>query len=458
MSAFVDFFENKSVLIMGFGREGKSTYNYIRKYMPHKALTICDKNQIEADILKDDANCTLVCGDNYMDIINNFDIVMKSPGISIRNVKIADTTYVTCQLDLFMKFAPCTKVGITGTKGKTTTSTLTHCILKAAGMKTCLIGNIGIPVFDLMDECEGMTAVIEMSSHQLEFTRTSPHIAVLTNVYEEHLDHYNGFEGYYGAKLNIARYQTENDFFIHNREQDISDFINPKDIRAKEIVLGMDEGERDESLKTLIGINPHLPGRHNSLDEFYAATVAKLLGVSNEDIIKGLKSFEGIPHRLEYVGNYKGIDFYNDCIATVPTAVMLGVEALERVDTLIIGGMDRGLDYSQFEKELAASEIRNLICLPETGHTIGEVVADMVGVSVCEVHDIDKAKNAVGSINIVKCANMNEAVRMAYTLTEPSKICLISPAASSYNYYKNFEEKGDHYKSLVKEYAKLKSI
>ncbi len=458
MSAFVDFFENKSVLIMGFGREGKSTYNYIRKYMPEKALTICDKNNIASDELSADKNVTLVCGDNYMDIINDFDIVMKSPGISVRDVEISEDTYVTCQLDLFMKFAPCTKVGITGTKGKTTTSTLTYCILKAAGFNTCLIGNIGVPVLDLMDECEGMTAVIEMSSHQLEFTRTSPHIAVLTNVYEEHLDHYNGFEGYYGAKLNIARYQSEDDFFIHNREQDISSFINPKDIHAKEIALGMDEGQRDSFLSTLVGLNPHLPGRHNSLDEFYAATVAKILGVTEGKIVEGLKSFEGIPHRLEYVGNYKGIDFYNDCIATVPTAVMLGVEALERVDTLIIGGMDRGLDYGQFVKDLAASSIRNILCLPETGYTIGADVAALVGVSVYEFQNLEKFDQLGVPLNIVKCANMSEAVRMAYRLTEPSKICLISPAASSYNYYKNFEEKGDHYKSLVRDYGKVISI
>lgn len=431
VSKFIEFIGDKSVLIMGFGREGRSTYNYIRKYMPEKDITVCDQTTLTDEILTQDEHCKLVCGYDYMDVINDYDVVMKSPGISVRDVEIADDTYVTCQLDLFMKFAPCVKVGITGTKGKTTTSTLTHCILKAAGLNTCLIGNIGVPVFDIIDDCEGMTAVIEMSSHQLEFTRTSPHIAILTNIYEEHLDHYNGFEGYYGAKLNIVRGQSANDFFIHNREQDIADFIDPNEIKSQQITLGMPDEDTDEFLKSLVNINPHLPGRHNALDAFFAATAAKLLGVSEDAIRAGLKTFEGIPHRLEHVGEFKGITFYNDCIATVPTAVMLGVEALERVNTLIIGGMDRGLDYSDFINELSESDIENIICLPETGHAIGKVLLGR-----CEK-------------KIIKVANMEEAVEAAYANTAPGTICLISPAASSYNYYKNFEHKGDHYKSLV---------
>ncbi len=429
---FVDFIRDKSVLIMGFGREGKSTYNYIRKYLPNKALTVCDQTTLMDETLLADEHCALVCGYDYMNVINDYDIVFKSPGISVRDVEIAPDTYVTCQLDMFMKYAPCVKVGITGTKGKTTTSTLTHCILKEAGLNTCLIGNIGVPVFDLMDECNGMTAVIEMSSHQLEFTRTSPHIAILTNIYEEHLDHYNGFEGYYGAKLNIVRGQSEGDFFIHNAEQDISEFLDPAEIHSQQIMLGMPDEDTDPFLRSLVNINPHLPGRHNALDAFFAATAAKLLGVSEDDIRAGLKTFEGIPHRLEHVGEFKGITFYNDCIATVPTAVMLGVEALERVDTLIIGGMDRGLDYTEFVEELSNSDIANIICLPETGHDIGKSLLGR-----CEK-------------KIIKVANMEEAVEAAYANTKQGTICLISPAASSYNYYKNFEHKGEHYKELVR--------
>lgn len=210
-------FKNKKVLILGFGREGMSTYRFLRNMYPDMHLTIADKNEIKLD----DKNVTLICGDSYMDSLNDFDIVMKSPGIAFLDVDIKDGTLVTCQTDLFLKFAPCRKVGITGSKGKTTTSTLIYDMLKEGGFDARLIGNIGVPVLEDINTVTPETiAVIEMSSHQLEFTTSSPEVAVLTNIYEEHLDHYrDGFRGYVNAKLNIVRRQKEGDTFIYNATQ-----------------------------------------------------------------------------------------------------------------------------------------------------------------------------------------------------------------------------------------------
>ena len=207
-------FKNKKVLILGFGREGMSTYRFLRNMYPDMHLTIADKNEIKLD----DKNVTLICGDSYMDSLNDFDIVMKSPGIAFLDVDIKDGTLVTCQTDLFLKFAPCRKVGITGSKGKTTTSTLIYDMLKEGGFDARLIGNIGVPVLEDINTVAPETiAVIEMSSHQLEFTTSSPEVAVLTNIYEEHLDHYrDGFRGYVNAKLNIVRRQKDGDTFIYN--------------------------------------------------------------------------------------------------------------------------------------------------------------------------------------------------------------------------------------------------
>lgn len=210
-------FKNKKVLILGFGREGMSTYRFLRNMYPDMHLTIADKKKIKLD----DKNVTLICGDSYMDSLNDFDIVMKSPGIAFLDVDIKDGTLVTCQTDLFLKFAPCRKVGITGSKGKTTTSTLIYDMLKEGGFDARLIGNIGVPVLEDINTVTPETiAVIEMSSHQLEFTTSSPEVAVLTNIYEEHLDHYrDGFRGYVNAKLNIVRRQKEGDTFIYNATQ-----------------------------------------------------------------------------------------------------------------------------------------------------------------------------------------------------------------------------------------------
>ncbi|NCC87298.1 MAG: UDP-N-acetylmuramoyl-L-alanine--D-glutamate ligase [Clostridia bacterium] len=430
MSQAYKYFENKRVLILGFGREGRSTYNYIRKYLPNLPLAIADQNHINVD----DENTVCICGDDYLAAINDYEIVMKSPGVSVRDVHIDDSVDVTCQMELFLKFAPCKKIGITGTKGKTTTSTLTYMMLKAAEVDTCIIGNIGVPVFEMIDSAEGLVAVIEMSSHQLEFVKTSPDVAIITNLYPEHLDHYHGFEGYVNAKLNIIRNQKAEDIFIANADQDIKEFTDMT-IKAKQIGVSVNADEENEFLGKLAKLNSHLKGRHNAQDIFFAAAAASIFGASNAAIEKGVAQFYGIPHRMELVGKFKGIKFYNDCIATIPTAVMLAVDALEDVDTLIIGGMDRGIDYSSFITNLVESRISNIICLPETGYKIGK-----------ELEKFNKNK-------VFYADDMDTAVEISFKKTGEGKSCLLSPAASSYNRYKDFEEKGNHFKELVKQYS-----
>lgn len=429
MSKAYEYFIDKEVLILGFGREGRSTYKYIRKYLPQFKLTVADQNHINID----DENVTCICGKNYMDCINDFDIVMKSPGISVKNIDVKDNVEITCQMEMFLKYAPCKKIGITGTKGKTTTSTLTYLMLKEAEIETCLIGNIGVPVFEMIDLAQqDMVAVIEMSSHQLEFVKTAPEVAIITNIYPEHLDHYNGFEGYVDAKLNVVRYQTKRNILISNADQKIDDFVS-FDIKSKRIEISVNADEDNEFLKKLAKLNSNLKGKHNAQDIFFASAAANIFGASEKAIERGVAQFYGIPHRMELVGKFKGIKFYNDCIATIPTAVMLAVDALEDVDTLIIGGLDRGIDYKDFIVKISQSDINNLICLPETGHAIGEEVK-----KICDKQ-------------VVMVEIMQEAVESSFKITCSGKSCLLSPAASSYNRYKNFEEKGNHFKKIVKE-------
>ncbi len=430
----IEYFNDRSVLILGFGKEGQSTYNFLRKYYPNKKIAIADKR----DISLNDENAELITGKKYLDSINNFDIVMQSPGISLRDVKISSSTEITGQMDLFLRFAECTKIGITGTKGKTTTTTLIYDIIKASGRKCALIGNIGVPVFESLDETENLTAVIEMSCHQLEFAKASPHIAVMTNIFPEHLDHYNGFEGYIKAKSNIVTHQTESDFFIFNDDQnELKNYINFNNIKSTLFPVSRYDGCKDEFLEKLTTVNDNLKGYHTHQDIFFAVKAAKCLGISDEDIEKGIRAFEPIEHRMEKVGTWKNITFYNDSIATIPYAVMCAVNALKDVDTLIFGGMDRGIDYSEFITDLTNSNISNLIGLPETGEKI-----------------INQIKCTENNKNLVIVDTMDEAVKKAYELTSDNKICLFSPAASSYNRYRNFEEKGNHFKELVKTFGK----
>ncbi|MBQ5825706.1 MAG: UDP-N-acetylmuramoyl-L-alanine--D-glutamate ligase [Clostridia bacterium] len=428
----IDFFKDKSVLILGLGREGRATLGFIRKHYPDKHLTVADRNPVKVD----DANVTLICGENYLDCINDFDIVMQSPGISLRDVTVNEGTVVTGEMDLFLRFVPCKKIGITGTKGKTTTTTLTYRMLQAQGVPSMIMGNIGTPVFECLDEIEGKIAVIEMSCHQLEFSHASPDVAIFTNAYPEHLDHYNGFEGYIGAKLNIVRYQNEDNLFISNADQLLEDVVGDLGfVRSRMVRVSRKAYETDEFFRKLTTLTEALHGELQWQDIFYAATAVREFGVSDEAIEKAVSEFGGIEHRLEKFAVKNGIAFYDDAIATIPHAVMGNVRSLGNVGTLIIGGMDRGLDYSDFVAELTDAPIDNLLCMPETGYNI----ADALEAKGCK-------------LNIVRCETLEEAVAKSFELTASGKACLLSPAAASYNRYKNFEEKGNAFKRLVQKY------
>lgn len=429
----IDFFKDKSVLILGLGREGRATLAFLRRYYPDMKITVADKNPVKVE----DDKVTLICGENYLDCINDFDIVMQSPGISLRDVKIEEGTTVTGEMDLFLRFVPCKKIGITGTKGKTTTTTLVYRMLQAGGVPSMIMGNIGTPVFESLDEIEGKVAVIEMSCHQLEFSHASPDIAIFTNAYPEHLDHYNGFEGYIGAKLNIIRYQNEDNLFISNADQLLESVVGDLSfVRSRRVNVSRKAYENDAFFKKLTTLTEALPGEHQWQDIFFAATAVREFGVSDEAIEKAVSEFGGIEHRLEKFAVKNGISFYDDAIATIPNAVIGNVKALGNVGTLIIGGMDRGLDYSQFVTELMTAPIDNLICMPETGYNIA-----------------DELESKGCTLNIVRCETLEEAVEKSFELTASGKACLLSPAAASYNRYRNFEEKGNAFKKMVADYA-----
>jgi UDP-N-acetylmuramoylalanine--D-glutamate ligase len=220
---------------------------------------------------------------------------------------------------------------------------------------------------------------------------------------------------------------------IYNPDQDLTGIVDIDSVESTKFAVSSLDDEKCEFLKSLTNINDRLLGIHTHQDIFFAAKVAEILGIDKESVKKGVAAFKGIPHRLEPVGTFRDIRFFNDSIATIPHAVECGVEAIGDVDTLIFGGLDRGIGYDDFEKYLISCPMKNLIGMPETGHNI-----------------IDNLVSAGCTKNMVKADDMEHAVRSAYELTQKGKSCLLSPAASSYNVYKNFEYKGNHYKELVK--------
>lgn len=430
MSRLTEYLQNKKILILGMGREGRSSLRYIQSHVPNASVAVADRNDPQI------ADVPAYFGEGYLSHLGEFDLVLKSPGIPFVGVDVPQGTQITCQTDLFMRFADCVCVGVTGTKGKTTTSTLIHEILNAGNVPNVLAGNIGIPVLDVLDACSGKIAVLELSCHQLEFMHASPHIAVFTNLYAEHLDHYDGFAGYANAKLHIAAYQCPDDYLLYGDVEGLRAYLADKPLVSHRIPVGFDTADSDPFFRRIAHLNDRLPGKHNAQNTVFAAIAARLLGVPDSAIEAGIRRFGGIEHRMEPVGTFRGISFVNDSIATAPEVVLLELEALRNVDTLLFGGLDRGLDYTAFIRALSAGGVRNLIGLPDTGHAI-----------------CDALSRCGSDKTLYKAADMADAVRAAYRLTKPGAVCLFSPAAASYNVYKNFEEKGRHFKDLVRQYG-----
>ena len=440
----VNYFKDKKILILGFGREGQSTYKLIRKYLPKQELYISDKKenfQDNFEFLKDDSNVSFTSGEEYLENLNDYDIIMKSPGISFVNLDTKEYYHkIKSQLELLFEFFDNFTIGITGTKGKSTTSSLIYKVLQDQGVKSIFSGNIGVPVFNYIDELDSDTIIVlEMSSHQLEFMEFSPNIAILLNVFEEHLDHYESYEKYAEAKCNIYKYQNKDDYFLYSIDNEmLSKLVKETKGTTYKVSLS---GKRNSNIylkdnkvyindKKIYDKNKKrkLLGDYNLNNIMFVLGVSEILDLDLKQTIKSISEFEPLRHRLEFVGKYKDIEFYDNSIATIPMATIEAVKALKKVDTLIIGGMDRGIDYSEFIQFLKDSEISNIICMPKTGHDIAKKLNN----ERCYVVD-----------------TMEEAVSIAKKVTQKGKICLLSPAAASYGFFKNFEEKGDIYKKLV---------
>ena len=439
------------VLILGYGREGKSTYNFIRKNIGDKHLYIADGNEELANKnpeLTSDNNITLILGKNYLDNLNDYDLIIKSPGVNFKFIDYSSfEDKITSQIDLFLKYSICKTIGVTGTKGKSTTSSLIYHVVSNMYDNTLFAGNIGIPVFEKIEEVnEGTIFVLELSCHQLKFVKASPNISILLNLYEEHLDLYKSYEDYIFAKLNIFKYQKENDYKIWglDSKDSIKYFKDSKNTYTysteetnKGVTIKEDGLYLNNKLVYLKNRKRNILGEHNYYNIAPVLIVADILKLDLDKVCDLVDTFKPLEHRLELVGNYKGIDFYNDSISTIPMTAINCVNAIENAYTIIIGGLDRGIDYSELIDYLYnINKIEVIICLKDTGYTIA-----------------DELLKRGSSKKVLKAADMKDAVRLAYLNTKEGKACMLSPAAASYNTYKNFEERGKDYKKEIVEQA-----
>jgi UDP-N-acetylmuramoylalanine--D-glutamate ligase len=316
--------------------------------------------------------------------------------------------------------------------------------------KTVLAGNIGVPVLDIVDDIQPDTIIVlELSSHQLEFVHASPHIGILLNLFEEHLDHYNSFADYQQAKFNIARYQSPEDYFIcHTQDELAAALLKKKKIKSELRGFSLDKDGISKSYvrnnffctlqgkkeAKICGITDEFPlqGEHNLLNT--TSVIAALSCLPDMDLSRteeAINSFKCLPHRLEYVGKKGGIIFYNDSISTIPQASIAAVRALKNVNTIILGGFDRGVDYQPLVDFLENSAIEHFIFTGEAGKRMLQLF-----------HKREDKE-------FLFRETYEEIVALAKSCTKRGGICLLSPAAASYDQFQNFEQRGNRFRKLV---------
>lgn len=390
----VEELRGRRILIWGYGREGKSTEQFLKRECPDTEIAVFEGKREEIDEEK-------------------YDFIIKSPGIVMRE----DNPKYTSQTELFLKEFGSQVIGITGTKGKSTTSAMLYKVLsECSGRKVVLLGNIGIPCLDYFEEVEPDTVVVfEMSCHQLMHTRISPHIAVFLNLYEEHLDYYGTMESYFEAKSHITRFQTRDDIVY------LGENVPYISTQAKRIVIPR---------KDIYRYQMHILGEHNQYNaEFVHEIAVDVYGCDEEAVRESLKEFEGLPHRLQFIGERDGVQYYDDSISTIPEAAISAADSIPKAQTFLIGGMDRGINYEILIRFIRERKDLKFICAYDSGKRI----FDEVG--ACD--------------HCFYRENLKAAVEYAKQITDSGRACVLSPAAASYGYFKNFEERGDAFKAYV---------
>ena len=391
----------KKILILGYGIEGKATEKFLQTFCPDVEILIADQ----------------IDGPDYLHKQDEVDLVIKSPGVSR---KLVYKPYTTAT-NIFFANTHMTTIGVTGTKGKSTLCSLLQTIFEVAGKKSFLLGNIGNPMIESVEQEyeKGSIAIVELSSYQLEDIKYSPHVACLLNIFTETHNH-DSYKAYFEAKSNITKYQTEKDYFVYNPSfKEIQEVA--RKTKAKTIPIS-------KAIPFNVS-NSTLIGNHNVTAVCTAYAIAKIFDVSESNIEAGVATYKGLPHRLQYVGKFKGITFYDDSAANNPAATLGALEALTVVDTLFLGGQDRGFDFAPVVSALKENNVKTLILFPNTQEILLKLLH----------------QSGQTSMHILTTSSMQDAVEFAFAHTPTEGVCLLSPGAPSYLMYKNFKERGDDF-------------
>lgn len=428
----------KNIAILGFGREGKSTYKFFRSILKEKHITIIDKvNVLEKnDFLKDDQNLSIVYGDTYLDNLDTYDFIMKTPGISLVDVYQGDN--ISSQLNLVLEFYQKQVIGVTGTKGKSTASSLIYEAVKASYNDVFLAGNIGKPVLDdIYNFTDKSIIVFEISAQQLSDLKYSPHYAFFLNLMVDHLDYFHSVDNYEKYKLNMLKNQKEGDYaFVNPYDEHLMAKIKELSLKSKLIDFKENDYLKDNDIyignKLVYSWEKEkriIKGDHYSLIFLMVLKLIDILNLDREKAIKAMNNFKGLAHRLEYAGTINGVAFYDDTIATMPDAVINGVKSLGNVSSLFLGGSSKNLNYDKLISFINESNIQFVVFQGPVGkELIGHIKKDYI------YED-----------------NFKKAILKALEYSKSGSSILLSPGAASFDRYKDYAEKGESFKEAIKE-------
>lgn len=449
--------KDKKVAVLGIGVSNTP----LIKYLSRLGVDITAFDKADAEKLKtitgefEGLDIKYSLGADYLKNLKGFDVIFRTPGMRYDLpellAEVDRGAELTSEMEVFVELCPARIFAITGSDGKTTTTTLIYNMLKEQGYNCWLGGNIGLPLLSKIDEIvEEDMVVLELSSFQLHTMKKSPHVAVVTNLSPNHLDVHKSMEEYIDAKKNIFIYQREKDKVILNYDNDITREFPPQ---AKgEVVFfsrvgALQEGavlsgnklvyrHQGQETEVVDAEDILLPGDHN-IENYLAAIAAVIDYVTPENIRKVATTFEGVEHRIEPVREINGVRFYNDSIATSPTRAIASIRAFKQKVILIAGGYDKKIPYDSMG-EVIVDKVKILVLTGATGPKIEKALM------------VEIEKTGYGrDIKVINCETLEDAVMQAYKNAASGDIILLSPASASFDMFRNFEEKGNRFKEIV---------
>ncbi len=463
--------KHKKVALLGFGMENQALLPYLESQ--EALITICDRHEG----LERLPNYDYRLGQSYLDNLTDFELVFRTPGLPYQSRPLQEArqagVIISSQTKLFFALCPAQIIGVTGTKGKGTTSSLLTHILTVAGQaaeidgQIFLAGNIGRPMISLLPQLTASdTVILELSSFQLEDLTQSPHVAVVLNVTSDHLDHHRDATEYIAAKKNIVRYQKPGDYLVVNLDSltsrlfaeatpaqtrffsrfqsvDVGVFVSrdrtvghpdgrPGD-RTGGLIIVRHENEPDQEICPTKDVA--LIGDYNLENVTAAATAADIVGASLASLRTGLTTFRGLPHRLEWVAEIKAVRYYDDSNATTPDSAIAALLAFTEPVILIVGGSPKGADFAPLIEAVAASMAKAVIAIGQEGQRIADLLEER-GLSVPV---------------LLGAKSMDAIVKQAADLSRPGDIVLLSPAAASFDMFKNAADRGEQFQHAVKQ-------